>query len=78
MSSTPFFAPVPLPVDDPVSLTRALVDIPSVSGHETEVADAIERELFAAFPDAEVILHQEPAGLNDERLDHRIERRAMA
>jgi ferrous-iron efflux pump FieF len=43
-----------------------------------EVTDAIERELFAAFPDAEVILHQEPAGLNDERLDHRIERRAMA
>jgi ferrous-iron efflux pump FieF len=43
-----------------------------------EVTDAIERELFAAFPEAEVILHQEPAGLNDERLDHRIERRAVA
>ena len=36
------------------------------------VTDAIEAELFAAFPDAEVILHQEPAGLEDARLDHRI------
>ena len=37
-----------------------------------DVADAIEAELFAAFPTAEVILHQEPAGLEDARLDHRI------
>lgn len=37
-----------------------------------EVTDAIERELFEAFPDAEVILHQEPAGVEDARLDHRI------
>lgn len=37
-----------------------------------EVTDAIERELFEAFPEAEVILHQEPAGLEDNRLDHRI------
>jgi ferrous-iron efflux pump FieF len=36
------------------------------------VTDAIEAELFAAFPDAQVILHQEPAGLEDARLDHRI------
>ena len=34
--------------------------------------DAIEAELFAAFPTAEVILHQEPAGVEDARLDHRI------
>lgn len=53
MSSTPFFAPVPLPVGDAVSLTRALVDIPSVSGHETEVADAIEA-LLRAQPHLEV------------------------
>lgn len=37
-----------------------------------EVTDAIERELFEAFPEAEVILHQEPAGIDDPRLDHRI------
>lgn len=37
-----------------------------------DVTDAIETELFQAFPDAEVILHQEPAGVEDARLDHRI------
>ena len=31
-------------------------------GAAHEVTDAIEAELFAAFPAAEVILHQEPAG----------------
>lgn len=37
-----------------------------------EITDTIEAELFAAFPAAEVILHQEPAGLEDTRLDDRI------
>jgi ferrous-iron efflux pump FieF len=41
-----------------------------------QVTDAIEAELFAAFPTAEVILHQEPAGVDDARLDHRIARTA--
>jgi ferrous-iron efflux pump FieF len=39
------------------------------------VCDRVEAALSAAFPDAEVILHQEPAGLDDERLDHRIYKR---
>jgi ferrous-iron efflux pump FieF len=39
------------------------------------VCDRLEAALAAAFPDAEVILHQEPAGLEDERLDHRIFKR---
>jgi ferrous-iron efflux pump FieF len=43
-----------------------------------DVTDAIEAELFAEFPTAEVILHQEPAGLEDARLDHRIARAARA
>ncbi|MCX8100497.1 MAG: cation diffusion facilitator family transporter [Geminicoccaceae bacterium] len=38
------------------------------------VTDALEHELKAAFPDSEIIIHQEPAGLVDERLDHRIQR----
>ncbi|WP_448188126.1 cation diffusion facilitator family transporter [Azospirillum sp. sgz301742] len=38
-----------------------------------DIADAIERQLCAAFANAEVLIHQEPAGLKDERLDHRIE-----
>ena len=47
-------------------------------GAAHEITDAIEAELFAAFPAAEVILHQEPAGLEDARLDHRIARAATA
>ncbi|WP_225767816.1 cation diffusion facilitator family transporter [Inquilinus sp. Marseille-Q2685] len=39
------------------------------------VCDRLEAALSDAFPDAEVILHQEPAGLDDERLDHRIYKR---
>jgi ferrous-iron efflux pump FieF len=37
-----------------------------------DVTDALEREIGAAFPEVEVIIHPEPAGLDDERLDHRI------
>lgn len=37
-----------------------------------DITDEIERELRAAFPNAEFAIHQEPAGLDDERLDHRI------
>lgn len=36
------------------------------------VADDVERALTAAFPGSEVLLHQEPHGLIDERLDHRL------
>lgn len=39
------------------------------------ICDRLEAALSRAFPDAEVILHQEPAGLDDERLDHRIAER---
>ncbi len=42
-----------LPVDDPVALTRALVDIPSVSGAERDLADAVEA-LLRAQPHLEV------------------------
>lgn len=35
-----------------------------------DVTDALEAELGHAFPDAEIIIHQEPAGLEDRRLDH--------
>lgn len=39
------------------------------------ICDRVEAALSAAFPESEVILHQEPAGLDDERLDHRIYKR---
>ncbi len=41
-----------------------------------DVTDALEAELQAAFPDVEIIIHPEPAGLEDDRLDHRIARKA--
>lgn len=37
-----------------------------------DVADSVERALREAFPTAEVIVHQEPEGLQDERLDNRL------
>ena len=37
-----------------------------------DITDEVERQLTRAFPNAEVILHQEPAGIEDERLDHRL------
>ncbi|MBP2298040.1 cation diffusion facilitator family transporter [Azospirillum picis] len=37
-----------------------------------DIADRVERRLSAAFDGAEVLVHQEPAGLADERLDNRI------
>ena len=37
-----------------------------------EIADRVERRLRDAFVNAEVIVHQEPAGLADDRLDNRI------
>ncbi|MGQ9365174.1 cation diffusion facilitator family transporter [Azospirillum sp. ST 5-10] len=41
-------------------------------GEAHDIADAIERELMGAFPNSAALIHQEPAGLDDERLDHRI------
>lgn len=37
-----------------------------------DIADAIEEELRAAYPRCEVLIHQEPYGLEDDRLDDRI------
>ena len=45
-------------------------DMPLRDVHD--ITDAVEAELQAAFPDVEIIIHPEPAGLDDERLDHRI------
>lgn len=37
-----------------------------------DITDRIEADLRDGFPNAEVTIHQEPAGLEDERLDRRI------
>ena len=38
------------------------------------VTDALEGKLATVFLDAEIIIHQEPEGLEDARLDHRLRR----
>jgi ferrous-iron efflux pump FieF len=37
-----------------------------------DITDEIERSLREAFPRTEILIHQEPAGLDDQRLDQRI------
>ncbi|WP_188984849.1 succinyl-diaminopimelate desuccinylase [Saccharopolyspora thermophila] len=44
---------------DPVELTAALVDIPSVSGEEKAIADAVEQALRAQAPHLEVVRNGE-------------------
>jgi len=36
------------------------------------IAHEVEERIRAAFPAADILVHQEPAGLEDERLDHKI------
>lgn len=38
-----------------------------------DITEDIERLLYAAFPKSEVLMHQEPAGIEDHRLDDSIE-----
>jgi ferrous-iron efflux pump FieF len=40
-------------------------DMPLIRAHS--IADAVEADIRAAFPGAEVIIHQDPAGLPEER-----------
>lgn len=41
-----------------------------------DITDQVEEEIAQAFPNAETIIHQEPAGLADERLDEKLRRGA--
>jgi ferrous-iron efflux pump FieF len=38
-----------------------------------DIISEIEQEIMTALPGSEVLIHPEPAGIQDERLDHRIE-----
>jgi ferrous-iron efflux pump FieF len=37
-----------------------------------EITDRVEQAVLGAFPGSAVTIHQEPAGLDDERLDHKV------
>jgi ferrous-iron efflux pump FieF len=60
--------------------THAFIELhleldPGISVTEAHgITDAVEDSLRQAFPASEVMIHQEPAGLDDERLDTRIAR----
>lgn len=60
-AGTGCFIELHLELDGGISLTAA-----------HDIADRVEQRLRDAFVNAEVMVHQEPAGLADERLDHRI------
>jgi ferrous-iron efflux pump FieF len=38
-----------------------------------DITEELEKKLYAAFPKSEILMHQEPAGIDDHRLDHRIQ-----
>lgn len=35
-----------------------------------DITEELEKKLYAAFPKSEILMHQEPAGIDDHRLDH--------
>ena len=39
-----------------------------------ELTDIVENEVKALYPGSQVIIHQDPAGLDEERLDNRLTR----
>jgi ferrous-iron efflux pump FieF len=45
-------------------------DLPLEQAHD--ITHEVEGRIREAFPEADIIVHQEPAGLEDERLDHKI------
>lgn len=60
-SGTQVFIEFHLEMDGAMALRRA-----------HDVTEDIERILYDAFPTAEVLIHQEPVGIDDYRIDHNI------
>ncbi len=50
-------------------------DLPLRKAHD--VTEDLERTLYEAFPQSEVLIHQEPAGLDDHRLDDNLNKQAL-
>ena len=38
-----------------------------------DISDRVEEKITTAFPMAQIIVHQDPFGLREKRLDHEIE-----
>lgn len=43
-----------------------------------EISDAVEQTLIKAYPNAQIIIHQDPAGIKEHRLDNQLTRRRKA
>lgn len=43
-----------------------------------EISDAVEQALIKAYPNAQVIIHQDPEGIKEQRLDNQLTRRKRA
>lgn len=59
MSGTTAFIALHLEVDGDLTVNQA-----------HDISDAVEEALRGAYPGAQVLVHQEPAGLDDDRIDH--------
>ncbi len=46
-------------------------DLPLSAAHE--LTEMVEDNLYEAFPNAQIIIHQDPAGIKEDRLDHRLD-----
>ena len=51
-----------LEIDGSISLLKA-----------HELADAVEHKILEAYPGSQVLIHQDPYGIHEDRLDHQIE-----
>ena len=51
-----------LEIDGSISLLKA-----------HELADAVEHKILEAYPGSQVLIHQDPYGIDEDRLDHQIE-----
>lgn len=57
-----YFFELHLEIDGSISLLKA-----------HEFSEAVERKILEAYPDSQILIHQDPYGLKEERLDHIIE-----
>lgn len=57
-----FYFELHLEIDGSISLFKA-----------HELADAVEKKILQLYPDSQILIHQDPYGIHEERLDHKIE-----
>ena len=61
VSGTRMFLEIHLEMDGNLSLSKA-----------HDISERVEDKILAAYPQAQVIVHQDPYGLQERRIDHEI------